>query len=51
MARLVDNALKKPLAEALLFGELKDGGTARFEVEGEGLKLKVVPTPQPAPAA
>ncbi|HZI15308.1 MAG TPA: ATP-dependent Clp protease ATP-binding subunit ClpA, partial [Myxococcus sp.] len=51
MARLVDNTLKKPLAEALLFGELKDGGLARFDVEGEGLKLKTVPTPQPAPAA
>jgi ATP-dependent Clp protease ATP-binding subunit ClpA len=43
MARLVDNSLKKPLAEALLFGELKNGGTARFDVEGESLKLKVEP--------
>jgi ATP-dependent Clp protease ATP-binding subunit ClpA len=41
MARLVDNSLKKPLAEALLFGELKNGGVARFDVEGETLKLKV----------
>ncbi len=41
MARLVDNSLKKPLAEALLFGELKNGGVARFDVEGEVLKLKV----------
>ena len=40
MARLVDNSLKKPLAEALLFGELKNGGVARFDVEGETLKLK-----------
>jgi len=43
MARLVDNALKKPLAEALLFGELKKGGVARFDVEGDQLKLKVEP--------
>jgi ATP-dependent Clp protease ATP-binding subunit ClpA len=43
MARLVDNSLKKPLAEALLFGELKNGGTARFDVEGESLKLKIEP--------
>jgi ATP-dependent Clp protease ATP-binding subunit ClpA len=43
MARLVDNALKKPLAEALLFGELKNGGVARFDVEGDDLKLKVEP--------
>jgi ATP-dependent Clp protease ATP-binding subunit ClpA len=51
MARLVDNTLKKPLAEALLFGELAGGGVARFDVEGEGLKLKVVPAKEPAPAA
>ncbi|HLM46524.1 MAG TPA: AAA family ATPase, partial [Myxococcaceae bacterium] len=51
MARLVDNTLKKPLAEALLFGELKNGGVARFDVEGDGVKLKSVATPEPAPAA
>ncbi|MFY0528896.1 ATP-dependent Clp protease ATP-binding subunit ClpA [Archangium gephyra] len=51
MARLVDNSLKKPLAEALLFGELASGGIARFDVEGEGLKLKALPAPAPAPAA
>ncbi|MDY7232044.1 ATP-dependent Clp protease ATP-binding subunit ClpA [Hyalangium rubrum] len=39
MARLVDNSLKKPLAEALLFGSLKNGGVARFDVEGDSLKL------------
>ena len=32
MARLVDNVLKKPLAEAVLFGELKDGGVATADV-------------------
>jgi ATP-dependent Clp protease ATP-binding subunit ClpA len=50
MARLVDNSLKKPLAEALLFGDLRHGGTARYDVEGEGLKLKTVPTPVEEPA-
>ncbi|MBI3180695.1 MAG: ATP-dependent Clp protease ATP-binding subunit ClpA [Myxococcales bacterium] len=41
MARLVDNSLKKPLAEALLFGELKDGGLARAAPNeaGDGLAL------------
>ncbi|WP_224367655.1 ATP-dependent Clp protease ATP-binding subunit ClpA [Hyalangium versicolor] len=43
MARLVDNVLKKPLAEALLFGELKNGGVARFDVEGDALKLQPEP--------
>ncbi|HEX8705484.1 MAG TPA: ATP-dependent Clp protease ATP-binding subunit ClpA [Myxococcaceae bacterium] len=43
MARLVDSSLKKPLAEALLFGDLKNGGVARFDVEGDELKLKTEP--------
>ncbi|NVJ08683.1 ATP-dependent Clp protease ATP-binding subunit ClpA [Myxococcus sp. AM001] len=47
MARLVDNSLKKPLAEALLFGDLKHGGTAHYDVDGESLKLRT----QPATAA
>ena len=53
MARLVDTALKKPLAEALLFGALKDGGTARFDVKadgGEGLELHALPAREPVPA-
>src|SRR5262249_35526778 len=40
MARLVDTTIKKPMAEALLFGELRDGGTAHVEVGGEGLALR-----------
>ncbi|XXF76854.1 ATP-dependent Clp protease ATP-binding subunit ClpA [Myxococcaceae bacterium GXIMD 01537] len=50
MARLVDSALKKPLAEALLFGALRHGGTARYDVEGEGLKLQALPAAEPVPA-
>jgi len=40
MARLVDQAIKRPLAEAILFGELKDGGDALFEVKDDKLVLK-----------
>ena len=42
MARLVDQTLKKPLAEALLFGELQAGGVAKFDVtaDGRGLTLQ-----------
>jgi len=42
MARLVDSSLKKPLAEAILFGGLKDGGTATAAAnpEGTGLTLR-----------
>jgi ATP-dependent Clp protease ATP-binding subunit ClpA len=44
MARMVDQSLKKPLAEALLFGDLKDGGTARADVtpDGEALAISIV---------
>ena len=53
MARLIQNELKKPLAEKILFGELHDGGTVRVEVEEGGAKLRlvVVPAPVPAPPA
>jgi ATP-dependent Clp protease ATP-binding subunit ClpA len=40
MARLVDNVLKKPLAEALLFGDLRDGGQASAEVRDDKLVLR-----------
>ena len=39
MARLVETQLKKPLADAILFGDLKDGGTAKVERKGEGLGI------------
>ena len=41
MARLFDQALKKPLAEAILFGALKNGGAAVADVKagGDGLEL------------
>ena len=40
MARLIDQSIKKPLAEALLFGELQDGGTAHVEVSADSLALR-----------
>ncbi|MEZ4407181.1 MAG: AAA family ATPase [Polyangiales bacterium] len=39
MARLIENSIKKPLAEALLFGPLADGGVAKVVVEGDKLAL------------
>ncbi len=45
MGRLVDNALKKPLAEVLLFGNLKDGGVASFDVKPDGSGLSLHATP------
>ncbi|HEY6002988.1 MAG TPA: ATP-dependent Clp protease ATP-binding subunit ClpA [Anaeromyxobacter sp.] len=59
MARLIQNEVKKPLAEKILFGELHAGGVVLVEVEPDGSKLKLVvspaivpvpPTPAPLPA-
>ncbi len=40
MARLVETAIKRPLAEALLFGDLKENGAVRVDMAAEGLSLK-----------
>jgi ATP-dependent Clp protease ATP-binding subunit ClpA len=39
MARLVEQKLKKALAEAMVFGSLKEGGTARADVENDDIVL------------
>ncbi len=36
MARVIQNELKRPLADAILFGELQNGGQVDVDVEGEG---------------
>lgn len=38
MGRAVETHMKKPLAEAILFGELKDGGTVVFDVDPDDEK-------------
>ena len=51
MARTVEENLKKPLAEFILFGALRNGGTAHFDVmEIDGIK-KLTPTITAASAA
>ena len=39
MARLIERKVKKPLSEAMLFGDLAEGGVARIVVEGEEIKV------------
>ena len=39
LARLVQKKLKEPLARLILFGDLKGGGTALVEAEGEEIRL------------
>ncbi|HSD20173.1 MAG TPA: ATP-dependent Clp protease ATP-binding subunit ClpA [Anaeromyxobacter sp.] len=60
MSRLIQNEVKKPLAEKILFGELHDGGTVRVDVEPGGARLRLavaaaapptapkIPEPEPA---
>ncbi len=47
MGRLVDQQLKKALAESLLFGELRAGGIARFDLNEakDGLRFQGLPLP------
>jgi ATP-dependent Clp protease ATP-binding subunit ClpA len=40
MARLIEKAIKKPLSEALLFGVLRGGGTARIVVRDDELAVE-----------
>jgi ATP-dependent Clp protease ATP-binding subunit ClpA len=55
MARLIQEQIKRPLAEELLFGKLAEGGQVMVSVtdDGKSLKLETTPTarkvlPQPA---
>ena len=41
MARVIQNHIKKPLANEILFGSLVGGGTVRVTVEGEGLGFDI----------
>jgi ATP-dependent Clp protease ATP-binding subunit ClpA len=41
MARLVEDRIKRPLSEALLFGELAVGGTATVERKGDDIVVEV----------
>ncbi len=41
MARVVEEHLKKPLAEEMLFGKLQKGGTANVERNGASIRISV----------
>ncbi len=46
MARLIDDVLRKPLAEAMLFGELADGGgTTNAKIENGKIELEYEKNP------
>jgi ATP-dependent Clp protease ATP-binding subunit ClpA len=50
MARVIQEHIKRPLAEELLFGKLVNGGTVKVSLksDGKGLDLECVPTEEPA---
>ena len=41
LARVIQEHIKKPLADELLFGKLEHGGTVKVVVEGEGEERKL----------
>ena len=43
MARLIQEKIKKPLAEELLFGKLANGGCAKITVKNDELKFQIEP--------
>ncbi len=43
MARLIQEQLKKPLAEQILFGELSDGGSVQISVKNDELNFEYEP--------
>ncbi|KOE82643.1 ATP-dependent Clp protease ATP-binding subunit ClpA [Vibrio aestuarianus] len=42
MGRVIQDKLKKPLANELLFGSLVEGGTVKVDFEGDELKFKYI---------
>jgi ATP-dependent Clp protease ATP-binding subunit ClpA len=51
MARLIQNEVKKPLAERILFGDLQHGGTVEVDVEPDGARLRLTITADTPPPA
>jgi ATP-dependent Clp protease ATP-binding subunit ClpA len=44
MSRVIQEEIKKPLAEELLFGKLTEGGKVKVDVEGASLKFDIIDT-------
>jgi ATP-dependent Clp protease ATP-binding subunit ClpA len=50
MARLVQEKIKKPLAEEILFGSLSSGGQVTVSEQGDELELEIMSSKDSAPA-
>ena len=42
MSRLIQDKIKKPLAEELLFGRLTHGGHVRISADKDGIQLEIL---------
>jgi ATP-dependent Clp protease ATP-binding subunit ClpA len=51
MSRIIQKKVKEPLAEKILFGELKEGGHVTIDAEGDQLRLEVKPAVPAMPVA
>jgi ATP-dependent Clp protease ATP-binding subunit ClpA len=49
MARLVQEKIKQPLAEELLFGKLVNGGEVKVRIKDNAPSFEIVPAPPKAP--
>jgi len=49
MARLMQEKIKQPLAEELLFGKLVDGGEVKVRIKDNQPTFEIVPSPPKAP--
>ena len=50
MARLIQEKIKKPLAEELLFGKLSNGGHVKITANESGLSFAIEPATPKVPA-
>jgi ATP-dependent Clp protease ATP-binding subunit ClpA len=51
MARLLQDKVKQPLAEELLFGKLRNGGEVHVSVKDAALAFELTPAPPKLPKA
>jgi ATP-dependent Clp protease ATP-binding subunit ClpA len=49
MARLIQREIKRPLADEMLFGQLKDGGRVEVDAGPDGLVFRYAPLKAPTP--
>ena len=50
MMRLIQDKLKKPMANELLFGELSTGGAVKVGLKNDKLKFQFIPSKEPIPS-